>query len=138
MVYLEGELPQRPLLQFVQVPELLDRQVLEALLFVDCKPKLVYHRVKDFGRTGSESDLILTHANFDIGNGLILDHRVHLVECVSGVLHEARVHLLPVEHDCAPCDVLGAFWVDLSLEGHLGEGDTVDVQKEGVCQRGIV
>ena len=36
VVYLEDELPQRPLLQLVLVPEIIDRQVLEALLFVDC------------------------------------------------------------------------------------------------------
>ena len=49
MVCLEDELPQRPLLHLVLVLEPLDNEVLEALLFVDCTPKLVYHRVKDFG-----------------------------------------------------------------------------------------
>ena len=49
MVHLEGELPQRPLLQLVIVVEILDNEVLEALLFVDCTPKLINHRVKDFG-----------------------------------------------------------------------------------------
>ena len=49
VVCLEDELPQRPLLQLVLVRENLDIEVLEAFLFVDCAPKLVYHRVKDFG-----------------------------------------------------------------------------------------
>ena len=46
---LEDELPQRPLLQPVLVPELMDNEVLEAVLFVHCSPKLVYHRVKYLG-----------------------------------------------------------------------------------------
>ena len=48
------------------------------------------------------------------------------------------MNLLPVEDDSASCDVLGAFFVDLGLEGHLREGDTVDVQKEGISERGII
>ena len=49
VVCLEDELPQRPLFQLVLVPERLDNEVLEALLFVDCAPKLVNHRVKYLG-----------------------------------------------------------------------------------------
>ena len=48
MMCLEDKLPQRPLLQLGIAPEPLDNEVLEALLFVDCVSKLVYHRVKDF------------------------------------------------------------------------------------------
>ena len=43
------ELLQRPLLQLVQVDEIVDNEVLGALLFVDCTPKLVNDRVKNFG-----------------------------------------------------------------------------------------
>ena len=49
VVCLEDELPQRPLLQLVLVPEILDNEVLEALFFVDCAAKLVNHRVKYLG-----------------------------------------------------------------------------------------
>ena len=49
MVYLEGELSQRPLFQLVLLEELLDNEVLEAFLFVDCTPKLVNQRVKYLG-----------------------------------------------------------------------------------------
>ena len=49
LVCLEDELPQRPLLQLVLVVEILDNEVLEALLFVDCTPKLVNDRVKNLG-----------------------------------------------------------------------------------------
>ena len=49
VVCLEDELPQRPLLQLVLVPEILDNEVLEALLFVYCAPKLVNYRIKYLG-----------------------------------------------------------------------------------------
>ena len=49
LVCLEDELPQRPLLQLVRVPEIIDNDVLEALFFVDCTPKLVNHRVEYLG-----------------------------------------------------------------------------------------
>ena len=49
VVCLEDELPQRPLLQLVLVLQIPDGQVLEALLFVDCTPKLINYRVKNFG-----------------------------------------------------------------------------------------
>ena len=49
VVCLEHELPQRPLLQLVLVTEMIDNEVLEALLFVDCSPKLVYNRVEYLG-----------------------------------------------------------------------------------------
>ena len=48
------------------------------------------------------------------------------------------MYLLAVEHDTALFDVLGSFFVDLSLEGHLREGDTIDGQKEGICEHGII
>ena len=45
---------------------------------------------------------------------------------------------MPVQHDCARLDVLGSFFVDFGLEGHFRERDTVDGQKEGIFERGII
>ena len=73
-----------PLLQLFIVIEVLNGQVIEALHFLDCSPKVVDHRVEHIGRCSLES---IDHLNF--GDGLILDDRVNLVERVSGVLHEA-------------------------------------------------
>ena len=50
VVCLEDELLKRPLLQLVLVPVILDKEILEALLFVDCTPKFVNHRVEHIGR----------------------------------------------------------------------------------------
>ena len=50
VVCLEDELLKRPLLQLVLVPVIFDKEILEALLFVDCTPKVVNHRVEHIGR----------------------------------------------------------------------------------------
>ena len=73
-----------PLLQLSIVIEVLNCQVIEALYFLDCSPKVVDHRVEHIGRCSLES---IDHLNF--GDGLILDDRVNLVECVNGLLHKA-------------------------------------------------
>ena len=64
MVGLEDELRQRPLLQLVLVLESLDGEVLEALLCVDCAPKVLNHGINHLFRRAAEA------VNLDIGGRL--------------------------------------------------------------------
>ena len=48
------------------------------------------------------------------------------------------MYLFPVEHYYTSNNILVAFFVDFGLEGHFRERDTVDGQKEGIFERGII
>ena len=125
LVGLVDELPQRPLLKLIIVPEALDGQLLKAQLLVDCTSKLVKKRVQHLGRRASEDT-----ANVKIGYGLEIDIIVPIANGVGGVLMKAIAHLFPVQLDGALSDVLGALGVDLGLDGHVEEVDAVDLEKK--------
>ena len=51
---------------------------------------------------------------------------------------KAIVYLYPVQLYDTVCDILGAFWVDLRLDGHLEERDAVDMEQEDLFEQVIV
>ena len=58
-------------------------------------------------------------SNVKIGYGLELDIIVPIANGVGGVLMKAIVHHFLVKLDGAAADILGAFGVDLRLDGHV-------------------
>ena len=92
VVALWHDLTQRPLLQAVLVPVVLDVKELEALHHVDGAAQVIEHRVDHFGGSAAE---LLANENVRRGEQSFAHYIVH--KCVMLILTEALVNLLIVE-----------------------------------------
>ena len=131
---LKGELPQWPLLHLVLVAEKLNGEVLETLLVANGLAKVLKHCVYNRRGRAPEATIaeIALFTNADILRiFFLLSHP--FIDSVCGVLYEARVHNLIVQHDSAILDVLGALRDEFSLVGQERERDVVDAKSECVC-----
>ena len=130
---LVGELLQRPLLQAVLVTEVVDDELLQAQLLVDCTPKHVEERVDHVGRGAHEV------LEFHFGGPLMVSGEfIPARDVVLFPQAPAFVHLDIIEDDGAFLDVhwLGA--VGIGLEGEGQERLVLDVEEELVPLHNVV
>ena len=108
-VALKSELPQWPLLQLVQVAEILNGEVLETLLVANGLSKVLKYLVDYNRRRAPEAS-----TNVDIIRRFCL-HSHPIIYSVCSVLCEAVVHLYLVQLDPTLIDVLWALRDDFGL-----------------------
>ena len=136
------DLTQRPLLQAVLVPVVLDREVLEAFHPVDGAAQVIEHRVDHLGRCALEAMFFFILTNVNVCRGQQSFVRYIVLKCFRLIMIDACVDLHVVELYEAFNEVLGALRDDFGLEGHALEGKVIDcegkfIRRDIVAQRNL-